>query len=426
MKSQSYFLAILVLLCISSVIRAQRSFDPHPVISPPAKVKSTGRTSAAACDTINYSKGQSWSYAYYLIDEGNGGYVAGNNVYNEKQKAAFFTSSATDNFLSKVWIAVYKANSQVSTHLDKVITVNVYDGSNNSPGRLLAARDLKLKDFKVAARDEVFLEVNFTPVTLPASKKFFVSVDFSTLEWPADTLCLFSNADGESAGNAWEETANNQWEDFGTGWGLGETALHIYPFVSNSSNGCTTSLPLKLVSFTAERKSGDITINWDVTNESNMQRYELERSLDNLHFTTVYSAPALNLATLHSYNFTDKEGASSNTNALFYRLKQINTDGSFSYSNIIAVMLNNKAVTINFQNPFSSNFQINIQTNSAQKAFITLYDLLGRYTGISMQSSLSSGVTTIDLTNASSLAKGTYIADIFIGGKHYPYKVVKN
>ncbi len=431
MKSQNYVIAAILLLFISSVTYGQKFFDPTPVISFPVKVKSFGRTGASpSCDTLNYTKGQKWSFAYYQVyKDGSGGYVTGNNIYNDKQKAAFFNASSTnDNYLSRVWIAVYKANSQVKSHLDKIISVNIYDGSNGTPSRLLATQDLKLNDFKIAATDKVFLEVSFAPIALPASKKFFVSVDFSTLSWPSDSLCLFSNVSGESTENAWEQTSNGTWESLSTGWGssLKDVSFHIYPFVSNATNGCVGSLPLKLLSFSSEKKNGHVILNWNVAAEYDMWGYEVERSADNIHFQPVYSIKATNTASVHTYSFTDKNASVVSSNTLFYRLKQINADGTATYSNILAVSINNKTITISFQNPFRNSLNINIESPTSQKALIRLYDIMGRYTGITKEVNLSAGITSVTVRPSAFLASGTYIADIVVNNKHYQYKIVKN
>lgn len=91
-------------------------------------------------------------------------------------------------------------------------------------------------------------------------------------------------------------------------------------------------LPLTLIRFNAVLQRGMPTLEWETMNEKNMLRFEVERSSGN-NFSKIGEQPALN----HSqniYRFSDPQPL---TGTIFYRLKMINIDGGYSYSNVIAV-----------------------------------------------------------------------------------------
>jgi len=88
-----------------------------------------------------------------------------------------------------------------------------------------------------------YTEASFVnaPVTLPASKKFFVSVDLTNLQWSAgvkDTLSVVSNAAGQTTPSAiWEQQSNNTWYQYTTAgsWNL-SASLFVHPFLTDANS----------------------------------------------------------------------------------------------------------------------------------------------------------------------------------------------
>jgi hypothetical protein len=85
-----------------------------------------------------------------------------------------------------------------------------------------------------------------TPVTLPASKRFFVSIDLTNLQWTAgvhDTLSIVSNSAGQTTPSAiWEKQSDNNWYQYTTAgsWNL-SASLYIHPFLTTQNTVATIS-----------------------------------------------------------------------------------------------------------------------------------------------------------------------------------------
>jgi len=105
--------------------------------------------------------------------------------------------------------------------------------------------------------------------------------------------------------------------------------------------GATQSvLPLKLLSFSAKKPlsaQNSVLLNWTTSNETNTADFEIERSIDGVHFQSVGHMAARNKQGQHQYAYYDD---SKLNGSIYYRLKMIDLDGDFTYSNIIPVSVN--------------------------------------------------------------------------------------
>ena len=106
-----------------------------------------------------------------------------------------------------------------------------------------------------------------------------------------------------------------------------------------SSNAPLKLLPLSFLDFRGEVKNKSIGLEWETTNENNTDYFDVERSSNDFNFTPIGTLKAGNAPGILQYNFTDYiPGNSIN----YYRLKQFDIDGKFTYSKVI-----------HFQNPAS-------------------------------------------------------------------------
>lgn len=98
------------------------------------------------------------------------------------------------------------------------------------------------------------------------------------------------------------------------------------------TSGC--ALPLQLLQFSGRREGGVVQLNWNTQQELNNAGFEVERSEDGSRFETLGFVKGTNLTGENKYTFTDtKAGYLS----WFYRLKQLDENGRFTYSNIVSV-----------------------------------------------------------------------------------------
>ncbi|WP_109677633.1 T9SS type A sorting domain-containing protein [Dyadobacter jejuensis] len=100
---------------------------------------------------------------------------------------------------------------------------------------------------------------------------------------------------------------------------------------------CNTALPVTLMRFEAERKGVDqVEVSWETASETNNQGFEVERSFTGLNdFEKVGTIDgAGNSAKSKEYRFSDPN---SHADWSYYRLKQLDWDGSYTYSRIVSV-----------------------------------------------------------------------------------------
>ncbi|MDF3028057.1 MAG: Thermitase [Fluviicola sp.] len=198
-------------------------------------------SAAAVCERINLPTPAGWTGSNYYTGAtlGSDGWINGMNVYLDKQKAMYFDASASPNtVLNNVWLAFGLA---YSTTPSKIVPIKVYDGTSGTPGTLLGTTNLTMGQIMNDVNGGFYTEAAFVnnPVTLPASKKFFVSVDLTNLQWTAgvkDTLSIVSNSAGQTTPSAiWEQQSDNIWYQYGTAgsWNL-NASLFIHPFLTNT------------------------------------------------------------------------------------------------------------------------------------------------------------------------------------------------
>jgi hypothetical protein len=384
---------------------------------------------AAGCDTLNLAVLNDSAVLYTLDGSGVGtGFFTGVNSLGNLGNAQFFDASAlSDNYVNQAYIYFGVASSKTVT---KAVPVDVFDGTGGSVGALLGTTTLTMGSIMSDVQGNYFSQVVFNPaIQLPASKLFFVGVDYSNLSnSPSqfDSLAIVTTLFGQAT-NAWEYDNDpsffyqNGWTSDYYDWGQ-YVGLYIFPLLSVTPI-CETTLPVQLTSFTAQTKGTDVLLNWQVAQELNMKEYNVERSSSNFQFTSVGTVAATNSALQHAYSFTDVGALNAVAGDIFYRLKQVNSDGSITYSNVIRVNVGNGTFSAKIVNPFSNTVQMHISSPVAQKMQAAIYDVQGRKVASLSPRDLSAGDNYIAMPTGQ-LPQGIYILNLTAGGTVYKYKIL--
>ena len=185
------------------------------------------------------------------------------------------------------------------------------------------------------------------------------------------------------------------------------------------SGGSLNPLPVELIEFTAEAKDDHVEIRWTTASELNNAAFALERSADAVTFETLISVPgAGNSNVTRQYVHLDKlplQGVS------YYRLKQIDFDGKFKYSEIRPVnFLNQEKLKLNYWTV--ENGQLHLNLNSSEDQIeVVIYDLSGRkvYQSTYPNNSIQ---YVIDLSNTSN---GAYLISINDGKDSIHSKIIR-
>lgn len=121
--------------------------------------------------------------------------------------------------------------------------------------------------------------------------------------------------------------------------------------------------PLNLVSFAGANVAGKHSLNWQTTNEQNTSRFEVQMSRNTTDFMEIGSLDARNTAGSNAYQFTYSPVAKGD---FYYRLKMIDLDGAYKYSQVIRLQSNSGASLSAFPNP-SRNGMLLITHEAAER-----------------------------------------------------------
>jgi hypothetical protein len=156
------------------------------------------------------------------------------------------------------------------------------------------------------------------------------------------------------------------------------------------------ALGLDLKSFEFTAKQNIANLNWETLNEVNVKSFEVEKSYDALNFSTVGKVSAKNISTAR-YSFMDEMNAST----AHYRLKMVDLDGKYTYSQVVKVYNSNEGSVSIYPNPTSGTLNIKI-SNLQSASSLTILNTFGQPV---LSTSISQYSTNLDI---SSLAVGNY------------------
>jgi hypothetical protein len=171
-------------------------------------------------------------------------------------------------------------------------------------------------------------------------------------------------------------------------------------------------LPVKWLSFTGILDKGKSKLNWKTADEINNKGFEVERSTD---ATTFEKIGWVDASASNSYELFDTKIAKGNT--YYYRLKQVDKDGNYSYSPVVKVTYAGENIISVFPNPVKST--LTIQQSGIGRTTVVITDLTGKtlYTNTFAAGSLN--------VNAQSWSKGIYMVRVFKDEEVNTFKIIK-
>ncbi len=194
--------------------------------------------------------------------------------------------------------------------------------------------------------------------------------------------------------------------------------LFIVSSYSSTATFTTMSvLPVTLLKFNATPVNNTVQISWQTANETNSKSFTVLRSADGVTFTSVGLVSAFgNTNIQHQYSFIDNSPLSGTS---YYRLRQVDNDGSFTDSKTVSVTLSGASLFTLYPNPAVNTVHINFLSTSA--AMLVVYDMNGKAL-IQKAINAGSGSQTI---NVGALAAGTYTVVIRQDKQQQSIKFVK-
>ncbi len=171
-------------------------------------------------------------------------------------------------------------------------------------------------------------------------------------------------------------------------------------------------VPVELTSFIANSSTGGVRLEWATASETNNRGFEVERNGGSGYSTVAFVEGKGTTTSISNYAFTDAVTAGRYT----YRLKQIDFDGTASYSKEVEVDMSPVSYSLsqNFPNPFNPSTVVRYALPVASNVTINVYNALGQKVAELVNGLMSAGEHSVEF-NAAKLTSGVYFYEIQAG-----------
>ncbi|MEJ2616351.1 MAG: YCF48-related protein [Ignavibacteriaceae bacterium] len=254
--------------------------------------------------------------------------------------------------------------------------------------------------------------------------RFIYSVFFnnSSSGWAAgDEGIMFSTHNG---GSDWELQGSGTFADLYSvnieshrnGFSVGNDGT-ILKYIKDANSAV---LPVELASFRVISSGNNVELNWLTATEVNNKGFEIERKTDNLWKTIGFVSGKGTTTNTSKYYFTDDLKNESYNGSIAYRLKQVDFNGTYKYSNEVAVIVNSNpekySLMQNFPNPFNPSTVIKYSVKENTHVILKIFDMLGREVSTLLDEEKPAGTYKINFdASKAGLSSGTYFYTIKAG-----------
>ena len=212
-------------------------------------------------------------------------------------------------------------------------------------------------------------------------------------------------------------------EDFGTGGKVLQGS--ITSFSSFYIGSSLVVLPLKLLYFNGTLENNTTLLKWATENEVNTAQFIVERSIDARNFVRIGAVGARGSSgTVADYQYTDYDVMKQSSSFVYYRLKIVDNDGAFKYSDIVKITLPYVTGRVNlFPNPANDEVNVTVDAPADGKAQWKLMDNTGRII-LQNKELMRKGTNNFSI-GISKLSTGTYYFVISGAGVEQQVKLQK-
>jgi Secretion system C-terminal sorting domain len=172
-----------------------------------------------------------------------------------------------------------------------------------------------------------------------------------------------------------------------------------------------STLPVKLLNFTGSYRNQVTSLNWETENEQNLDHFEIERSNSGSGYAVVGSKSSVgNSFNRQSYQYTD-DLSSVSGNVFYYRLKIVDKDGQFKYSNVIMIRKESKTINgiaINPNPVVNGMVTVRFTATGNKEVSFKVIDMTGKVV-LKQQNRIYDGNNSISINNLDRLHAGVYL-----------------
>lgn len=193
-----------------------------------------------------------------------------------------------------------------------------------------------------------------------------------------------------------------------------------------SGNTSSSTLPVELISFKAENKANEVMLLWTTASEKDNSHFEVELSANPAAgFTRIGKVNSKTGTSAVTTNYLLKYSL-SDAGTHYFRLKQVDLDGTAAYSKVVAVEIEATAGTkvVVAPNPLSFNSKVIIAADAGGKASLVLHSMAGKQL-YQKTVDVKQGQNEVQLPLYDQLQNGLYILTVEMQGQRHQVKVVK-
>jgi hypothetical protein len=184
-------------------------------------------------------------------------------------------------------------------------------------------------------------------------------------------------------------------------------------------------LPVELVSFSGRLAGNNIQLNWQTATEVDNNGFEVERKTQNSEWQKIGFEEGHGMCNSPKY-YSFSDNSVTPGSKYLYRLKQIDGDGTFTYSNIIEITtsgITTFRLEQNYPNPFNPETVIRFELPVAGEIRLEVFDAHGEKVAVLTEGFQESGVHSV-VFDAKGLATGVYFYTLVTGDKKITQKMV--
>jgi len=200
--------------------------------------------------------------------------------------------------------------------------------------------------------------------------------------------------------------------------GLQDWEYDLYSVVYNNNNKQNFVLPVELVGFSVKVVNGYPLLSWKTISEINNWGFEIERRTKNSDWEKIgFVKGSGNSNRENYYEFIDRKVSYEEYS---YRIKQIDFDGKFEYSNIQTVRIDLPEEIVleqNYPNPFNPITNIRFASKIEGNASLKIFDMFGREIAALYEGRIIANKTYNFEFNGYNLSSGTYVYKLSINDK---------